>query len=101
MGRLEFYGIAGLGLNIQGVTGGWNIHGTTGGWKVHWMHGRNVMGRLENSWDAARDVHAWVDCCLKSHAVRPVAIHPGGGGGLNLDGWNTIQARIQDFLGGG
>ena len=26
-----------------------------------------------------------------------------GGGGLNLDGWNTIQARVQDFLkeGGG
>ena len=24
-----------------------------------------------------------------------------GGGGLNLDGWNTIQARIQDFLKGG
>ena len=24
-----------------------------------------------------------------------------GGGGLNLDGWNTIQARVQDFLKGG
>ena len=41
----------------------------------------------------------------KSHVddadyYRPVASHPGGGGGgLNLDGWNTIQARIQDFLG--
>ena len=23
------------------------------------------------------------------------------GGGLNLDGWNTIQARVQDFLKGG
>ena len=22
---------------------------------------------------------------------RPVASHPGGGGGLNLDGWNTID----------
>ena len=33
--------------------------------------------------------------------IRPVASHPGGGGGLNLDGWNTIQARIQDFLKGG
>ena len=38
---------------------------------------------------------------------RPVASHPGvcvcvgGGGGLNLDGWNTIQARVQDFLKGG
>ena len=24
------------------------------------------------------------------YVYRPVARHPGGGGGLNLDGWNTI-----------
>ena len=35
------------------------------------------------------------------HTYIHIYIHPGGGGGLNLDGWNTIQVRIQDFLGGG
>ena len=33
-------------------------------------------------------------------ASRPVASHPGGGGGSEL-GWVEHQARIQDFLKGG
>ena len=34
-------------------------------------------------------------------ASRPVASHPGGGGGGSELGWVEHQARIQDFLKGG